>query len=278
MDFLQAIFLAVVQGITEFLPVSSSAHLVFLPQIFGWEDQGLVFDIAVHLGTLLAVILYFWRELWRMLSAVLGLRGCHKADKAVAQDILLILKLAAATLPLVLLAFLLKDGLEIWGRWVPVLATSSIVFGILLWWMDVRVEKLHKTHGKTLREVSWREALIFGVMQALALIPGTSRSGICVTAGRMLGYSREVSGVFASLLAIPTILLAAVYSLTKVETGGVQWQSDGLVLLLGIVVSALVALGGIHVLVTWLARVGYFPFMIYRVILGVGLWFWVLIG
>ena len=115
MDFLQAIFLAIIQGITEFLPVSSSAHLVFLPQLFGWEDQGLVFDIAVHVGTLVAVVVYFWRVLWGMLAAILGLRGSYTKNAEVAADIALIFKLGVATVPLVILAFLLKDGLDIWG-------------------------------------------------------------------------------------------------------------------------------------------------------------------
>ncbi len=272
MDLLNATFLAIIQGITEFLPISSSAHLVFVPQLFGWQDQGVVFDIAVHVGTLLAVIVYFWRPLWNMLAALLGLRGCHKENPEVAADVLLIFKLALATLPLVALAFILKDVLDGFTRAIPVLASSSIIFGILLWQIDVA----RPTHSKKLNQISWREALVFGAMQALALIPGTSRSGICVTAGRLLGYTREVSGTFASLLAIPTILAAAAYSSTKVNIIGLNWQTDTLVLTVATLTAALVALLGIHILVKWLARIGYFPFMVYRVVLGVGLWVWVL--
>lgn len=276
MDFLQAAFLATLQGITEFLPISSSAHLVFVPQLFGWQDQGVVFDIAVHVGTLIAVILYFWRQLWRMLAALIGLRGSWTKptpkNAHVRADIALIFKLGLAMLPLVVLALLLKNHLDAFTRAIPVLATTSIIFGVLLWKIDIK----RPTHNRALHHISWRESLIFGAMQALALIPGTSRSGICVTAGRMLGYSREVSGTFASLLAIPTILIAAFYSATKVNIIGLNWQSDAALLATATIIAAIVALLGIHILVKWLARIGYFPFMLYRVVLGLSLWVWFL--
>lgn len=270
MNFLHAAFLAIVQGITEFLPISSSAHLVFLPEIFGWKDQGMVFDIAVHVGTLVAVIVYFYKYLFNLVKKSLS----QIMQRKMGAELALSLKIGVATAPLVLLALVLAGSIDVWGRMVPVLATSSVVFGLLLWWADKR--RAGCEHGRLVDEISWKEALIFGAFQALALIPGTSRSGICVTAGRLLGYSREQSGVFATLLAIPTILLAAVYSLTKMDAHNINWQHDTGILMLATLISMVTALFGIHLLVSWLARVGYVPFVIYRVILGVGLWVWFL--
>lgn len=271
MNFLHASFLAIIQGITEFLPISSSAHLVFLPKLFGWTDQGLIFDIAVHFGTLLAVLIYFKADLIRIIkgSFLQGLKG-QKSTELMA-----VVNLAIATVPLVICALLFSDALDNINRLVPVLATSSIVFGLLLWWADKK--RKADSSEKSAWDVSLKDAFIFGIFQAMALIPGTSRSGICVTAGRFLGYSRSESGRFATWMAVPTILLATVYSLMKTELGAINWQHDSGILLLSILISMVTALFGIHLLVSWLARVGYVPFVLYRLVLGIGLWVWFLI-
>jgi undecaprenyl-diphosphatase len=264
MDFLQVFLLAFVQGVTEFLPVSSSAHLVVVPVLLDWQDQGVVFDIAVHVGTLLAVILYFWRQ-------VLGLlRGAQHTlcGRWHSEEARLVRALALSAVPLVLLALLLAGWASSTARSVPLLAITSIGFGLLLGWADKRPVHPHK------RQVSIQDALIFGCFQALAIVPGTSRSGACLTAGRLLGYNREVAGRFGTLMALPVIVMAGGYSLFKTGVAGVNWAVDAQVLLLGLGAAFLFALGGIHLLMTWLARTGYWPFVVYRVVLGVGLLVW----
>jgi undecaprenyl-diphosphatase len=263
-DNVQALLLAFIQGVTEFLPISSSAHLVLVPALLHWQDQGAIFDIAVHLGTLLAVIIYFWRQVGRLFSGVLDiLRGCWSSENA-----RLVQVLALSAIPIVILALFIAGWATGAARSIPLLAATSIGFGLLLGWADRR-----PTHsGK--RKVSAIDALIFGCFQALAIIPGTSRSGVCLTAGRFLGYSREVAGRFGTLMALPVILMAGAYSLLKTDVAGVNWGEDTPVLLFGLGASFIFALAGIHLLMTWLTRVGYWPFVVYRVVLGVGLLVW----
>lgn len=257
MDSLQALTLAFVQGVTEFLPISSSAHLILVPYLFGWADQGVVFDIAVHVGTLGAVMLYFWRDVRTMACGKLDiLRGRFTTHSAQ-----LVWAVGLATLPLIALALVLSDWSATMGRSITVLATTSIVFGLLLWVADWRT--VTKTGDVTLRDAFW-----FGCAQALAIIPGTSRSGICVTAGRLLGYGRAQSGRFASLMAMPTIALAGLYSLLKTDVSGVNWSTDASAMAWGMAAAFMFALAGIHVLMTWSVRLGYWPYMVYRVVLG----------
>lgn len=267
MDFLHLVVLAVVQGITEFLPISSSAHLVLVPKLLGWADQGLIFDISLHFGTLGAVIAYFRRDVAAMFGGLASLAmGRYREANA-----RLLVNLVAATLPVGAVGLMVKDVIESQGRDMLLLAFTSIVFGILLWYADVLARR--RSGGDSLTrvdDITLPTALMWGVYQAIALIPGVSRSGICVTGGRALGASRELAGHFGSLMAIPTILLAVLLSLGDISSE-LNWHNAGTTLLTGAAVSFVCALAGIKLLVEWCARVGYLPFTLYRVVLGMGL-------
>lgn len=264
MDTFQTVILALIQGVTEFLPISSSAHLILVPVLTGWPDQGLAFDVAVHLGTLLAVVVYFRRELVRMTVAGLGsLAGRWTPDARLAWAVVL------GTLPVVVVGLLGKSFIETALRGPVVIGVTAIVFGLVLWWADVA--------GKRQRDeftIGWREAAFIGVAQALALIPGTSRSGITITAGLMLGLTREAAARFSFLLSIPTLLASNVLVGRDLlaSPAPVAWGT----LLLGAVVAAISAYACIGLFIRLLARTGMLPYVIYRVLLGVVLlWlFW----
>ncbi|MFZ2619297.1 MAG: undecaprenyl-diphosphate phosphatase [Alphaproteobacteria bacterium] len=259
MDLTHALTLAIVQGIAEFLPISSSAHLIAIPHLFGWPDQGANFDITVHMGTLAAVLLYFRHDVFNLIMG--GLRGLSgKLDHPHTQEAI---ALIIATIPVLLLGAVLKDWVATGARSVEILAINSIVFGIVLWWADTR------TVTRTSPAVSLKNAIVFGLFQAIALVPGISRSGITMTAGRYLGYDRAASSRFSSLMAIPVTMAIATLGLLDMEMGSVTWHTDMLAMLTGLVGSFLCALAAIHVLMTWNSRIGYWPYVAYRVVLGV---------
>lgn len=262
MDWLQALMLALIQGITEFLPISSSAHLILPSQLLGWPDQGLAFDVAVHLGTLTAVSSYYRRDLARMTGGCL--RGMR--ERSSNPDMGLALLVVWATLPAVLAGFLFKDLIETEARSVLVIAVTTLVFGVLLWWADVSGRR-----ERGLDSLGWKGALLVGLAQALALIPGTSRSGITMTAALLLGYRRTEAARFSFLLSIPVILGASLLKLLDLleQPQPVDWQF----LLTGFAASALVAYVAIVFFLRLLERLGMFPFVLYRLLLGVTLLF-----
>lgn len=257
MDWLQIVVLAVVQGLTEFLPISSSAHLILVPVLTPWPDQGLAFDVAVHVGTLLAVVLYFRRELRRMLGA--WWRSLHgrrlDADARLAWAVLL------GTVPVGLAGLLFKGVIETELRSALVIALASIGFGLLLAWADRRGGGTRSEY-----ELGWRDVLIIGGMQALALIPGTSRSGITMTGGLLLGLSRQAAARFSFLLAIPVITLSGLLQTRDLleSAAPVAWGQ----LAAGTLLSALAALLCIHYFLRLVDRIGMLPFVVYRVALG----------
>jgi len=255
--------LAVVQGLTEFLPVSSSGHLVLTSRVMGWEDQGIVIDIAVHLGTLLAVVIYFWRDVGRVIGGSLRLvtfRG--------GPDARLAIMLLIATLPIVLAGFLAKDLVETMFRSVEIIAWATIGFALLLWLAD----RIGMTVQR-IEHIGAVAALLIGLSQVLALIPGTSRSGITMTAGRFLGMERAETARFSLLLSIPTIIGAGV--LKGVEV----WQSGDIALgydaAIAIGLSFVAGIVSIAVMMRWLQTSGFAPFVIYRIALGILLLWWV---
>ena len=198
MTLFHLLLVAVIQGITEFLPVSSSGHLILLPNLTGMADQGQAIDVAVHVGTLLAVILYFWRD---VAAALLGL-GRLVRGRADTPGAKLALLLIIATVPVVLAGLVLKlTGLDDALRSVAVIGWTMLIFGIVLYWADQRGAETRSTGDWTLRH-----AIIMGLWQAVALIPGTSRSGITITGGRLLGYAREDAARLSMLMSIPTII------------------------------------------------------------------------
>ena len=260
-DFFQTIILALVQGITEFLPISSSAHLILVPVLTGWEDQGLAFDVAVHAGSLVAVIVYFRHELARMTVAGLGsLAGRWSPDARLAWAVVV------GTVPVVIAGLLGKAYIEDSLRSPLVIATTAIVFGLALWWADVTGSRRRDEHT-----IGWRDAVFIGLAQAIALIPGTSRSGITITAGLLMGLTREAAARFSFLLSIPTLIASNVLigrDLVR-SPNDVDWG----MLALGAVVAGVSAYYCIAFFIRLLSRTGMLPYVIYRVGLGLVL-FW----
>jgi undecaprenyl-diphosphatase len=261
--FYQLLILAVVQGLTEFLPVSSSGHLVLTSRVLGWEDQGIVIDIAVHVGTLLAVMIYFWRDLGRVILGTLRLATFRGGPDARLAIMLLI-----ATLPIVLIGFLAKDIVETVFRSVELIAWATIGFALLLWLADrIGMTVLRVEH------IGAFGALMIGLSQVLALIPGTSRSGITMTAGRFLGMERAEAARFSLLLSIPTIVGAG--TLKGVEV----WRAGDIALgydaAIAIGFAFVAGLASIAVMMRWLQTSSFGPFVLYRIALGILLLWWV---
>ncbi len=261
MDFLQIFVLAIVQGLTEFLPVSSSAHLILVPILTGWQDQGLAFDVAVHVGTLSAVTLYFRKEIIQMATAWFA----SIAGKGFSDDAKLAWAVLFGTIPVGLAGLLFKDFIEENLRTAFVLATATIVFAILLWWADT------KGRGKRSEySIGWKDVLFIGIAQAMALIPGTSRSGATMTAALMLGLSRQAAARFSFLLSIPVIVLAGgLETLDYLKEANVD---DMQPLLLGALISGVSAYFCIHYFLILLERIGMMPFVIYRLVLAIFLY------
>jgi undecaprenyl-diphosphatase len=258
MDLLYIILLAFLQGLTEFLPISSSAHLALAPVILGVKDQGLAFDIAVHIGSLFAVMFYFRREV----TAILADSYTHfAANQPASENSRLGLAILVATLPIVV-AGGLKTLLDIEFRSPVLIGVMSIFFGLVLWWADTKPRRTRK-----LSAFGIREALIVGCFQVLAIIPGTSRSGITMTAALLLGFTRTAASKFSFLLAIPTIMMSAgVVILEIIKTDAVlDWTS----MLIGGVFSFIFAWLAIHYFLKLIERTGMLPYIIYRVLLGI---------
>ncbi len=251
-------FLALLQGLTEFLPVSSSAHLILPAQLLGWQDQGLAFDVAVHVGTLLAVVAYFRRDL--MLLVYAWFRSLSRRRSY--QHSRLAWALVIGTLPAVIAGLLLNDLVENYLRSTLVIAGATLVFGALLWWADIK-----RTEVRRSRHLNLKDVLIIGCAQAVALIPGTSRSGITITAGLMLGLTRQAAARFSFFLSIPLILAAGCYKgLELYKLGGDAHWGD---VSLGALLAFVSAYACIHWFLKVVNRVGMTPFVIYRFILGV---------
>lgn len=261
MDAWQALILALIQGLTEFLPISSSAHLILPSQVLGWPDQGLAFDVAVHLGTLTAVVTVYRRDLLGMTTGSLSALGARQwnADARLAMLVVL------ATIPAVMAGFMFKDLIETQLRAVTVIIATTLGFGVLLGIADAFGKRQRLLEG-----LGWRDALLIGLSQALALIPGTSRSGITMTAALLLGYQREAAARFSFLLSIPVILGAAL--LKSLDLAGQAAPVQWLPLLLGFAVSAVTAWLTIVLFLRVLERIGMWPWVSYRLLLGVVLW------
>jgi undecaprenyl-diphosphatase len=260
-DIIQIVVLALVQGLTEFLPISSSAHLILVPVLTGWPDQGLAFDMAMHLGTLSAVVIYFRKQLSAMTLDWFGsLRGNHTADSRLAWQVLL------GTIPVGLAGLLFKDVVEHILRTpqlaTPVIGFACIVFGLMLWHADARGKRNRDEHSLALLDV-----LIIGIAQAIALIPGTSRSGITMAAALLLGLDRRAAARFSFLLSIPVIVLAGGLKVIEyVQDASITDIND---ILLGTLIAAISAFACIHYFLKLLETVGMLPFVIYRLVLGV---------
>jgi len=261
MPILEIIILGVVQALTEFLPISSSGHLYLASLWFGWSYQGLTFDLGLHLGTLIAVLVYFRRD-WRdMLSAACRYRLGH----AVSQPLHLLLILALATVPATVIGFLIsiQDGLTARLRDPVLIGVNLVLFALLLWFA------VRRAGARRIEDLHWRDGLIIGLAQAIALVPGVSRSGITMTAGLLRGLDAHGAARFSFLLAVPVTMLAA--------AKGVKDLIDGVEpvilgdFLLGAAIAALAGLAVVHFLMAFIRRIGLMPFVWYRLALGGGL-------
>ena len=259
MDLMQAVWLAIIQGLSEFLPISSSAHLILPSQVFGWPDQGLAFDVAVHVGSLMAVVFYFRNDITTLTQAWLDsvFVRRHSPESHLAWFIIL------ATVPAGIAGLLLGDLVEMHLRSMEVIAFTTIFFGLMLAWADRR-----GGGGHSIDKITWRSALLIGIAQALALIPGTSRSGITITAALALGFDRETAARFSFLLAIPIILLSGGYK--GVELLGSE-SVDWTMIVVGSVLSGITAYLCIKIFLKVIQRIGMLPFVIYRLLLGAAL-------
>jgi len=257
MDTLHAVWLALLQGLTEFLPISSSAHLILLPRLLGWTDQGLAFDVAVHVGTLVAVLVYFRVDVMLLLSAWLRSLGTRQTDA----DARLAWFVMLGTLPAAVFGLLLHDVVETWLRSPLVIAAATVGFGVLLGVADWRGRQQRDEH-----ELRVMDVILIGLAQALALVPGTSRSGITMTAGLALGMTRSAAARFSFLLSIPLIMMAGGYETLKLleQAEPVDWQA----ILIGSAVSAVSAWLCIHLFLKLIERIGMMPFVVYRLLLG----------
>ncbi|NNE88736.1 MAG: undecaprenyl-diphosphate phosphatase [Silicimonas sp.] len=259
MPILHLILVALVQGITEFLPVSSSGHLILLPNLTGLDDQGQVIDVAVHVGTLGAVVLYFWGDVRR---AALGLPKVIRG-KIDDQNAWLALCLILATIPVIIAGLILKlTGLNDALRSVTVVGWATLIFGLVLYWAD-RTGTAHKGAG----DWSLKDAITMGLWQVLALIPGTSRSGITITGARHLGYARQDAARLAMLMSIPTILASGTLLGAEVALNmDVAAAKDAAI---GAVFAFFAALGALHFMMRLLRAVSFTPYVIYRIALGI---------
>lgn len=259
MSLLEAFVLALVQGVTEFLPISSSAHLVLLPWLIGWEEHGLLFDVVTNTGTLLAAVAYFRQDLLQIARQHFNGRRVEGRQEVPRR---LAAKLAVATLPAVACALLFYSFLSGAARQPLLIAATSTGFGLLLWWADRRGRRQRR-----LADLGWLDACLIGCAQALALIPGTSRSGVTMTVGLWRGFERAEAARFSFLLAIPVGLLALAEQILEVLLG-FSGEVEVLPLAVGFVVSAISAYFAIGALLRWLERQSMTPFVIYRLLLG----------
>ena len=265
MSLINILILALLQGITELLPISSSAHLNLVPKITGWPDQGLMVDAALHLGTFAAILLYFWRDVWGMVSG-LGAAVTGRHDNPGAR---LAMQVVVATIPAVVIGLLIKDYAETTLREnVTLIAGNLIFFGVLLFLAD-----RFGARDRQVGEMTWFHAILIGIAQSLALVPGTSRSGVTMTAALGLRYDRVSAARFSFLISLPATLgagLLGVYEIVKLghytELQDAAWAAGGAF------VSSLIT---VIFLMKWLRTASFTPFVIYRLLLGAALLVWV---
>lgn len=254
---LQAISLGIIQGLSEFLPVSSSAHLTLAPWLFGWEDPGLAFDVALHFGTLLAVLWYFRMEWLNLIKAAFGIATTGRAETPEKRKVIYLI---VATIPGAIGGYLLQSRAESAFRSPQIIAVALIVMGIILWAVDKAVDQ-----RRILGEMRWVDALLIGLSQVIALIPGVSRSGSTITTARGLRFDRESAAEFSFLMSMPIIAAAVVLEGPKaLHEGGLT--ND---LMSGVVASAISGWLAISILMRYVSRHSYGVFAFYRIALGI---------
>ena len=254
----QAVILGIVQGLTEFLPISSSAHLLIVSQLFGWSDPGAAFTAVTQIGTETAVVMYFWHDIWRILRKWFGQFGNQelRGDPDVKLGWLVIL----GSIPIGVLGFVFSDQIETVARNLYLVSFTLIGFGIILGIADRTARSI-----KTVEDLTWRDGIVYGLCQALALIPGVSRSGATISGGLFLGYTREAATRYAFLLAIPSVMAAGFYQALDIGSDpAVAWGPT--------ILATIIAFGVGLAVIAWLLRYistrSYMPFVVYRVLLG----------
>jgi undecaprenyl-diphosphatase len=259
LDFFKAVVLGVLQGLTEFLPISSSAHLRIFPELFGWGDPGAAFTAVVQIGTELAVLLYFRKDIWRIGSG--WVQSLYKPELRGSLDSRMGWYIIVGSLPIVLLGITLKDIIENDLRNLWIIGTTLIVLGIILGIAD----KVGRT-DRTIEKMTMRHAIYLGLAQAAALVPGVSRSGATISMGRLLGYDREAATRFAFLLAIPAVVGAGLFELPEIPGGDNVFGP--LPTLVATIVSFIIGYAAIAWLLRYVTTRSYLPFVIYRIVLG----------
>lgn len=258
-DFLRAVFMGVVQGLTEFLPISSSAHLAIIPQAIGWGDPGAAFTAVIQIGTEVAVLLYFWRDIWTIGSG--WVRGLFSAEARGAREWPMGWFIIIGSMPIVVLGIALKDVIERDFRSLWLIGVTLVVFGVVLGLAD-RVGGV----SRRIEDLNWSHAVLLGLAQALALIPGVSRSGATISMGRLLGYERAAATRYAFLLAIPAVVGAGLFELREIPGGD---NAYGVMpTIVATVVSFGVGLAVIHWLLRYVSTHSFLPFVLYRIGLG----------
>ena len=272
-DWLQIIILSFLQGFTEFLPISSSAHLIIPSQIGIWNDQGLTFDVAVHFGSLFAVIIYFRREVHDLIHQFFALGGKiltfkldFRKELGRTEDTVSLVHLLVATIPILLAGFILKDIAENQLRSLLIIATSTILFGLILWLADKK-----RTIRNTQIRMNVSRAFLIGIAQIAAIIPGASRSGVTISAALFLGLDRERASKFSLMLGIPTICGAMALLTSQLPIADLS--SISISFIGAALISFSVAYTSIHYFLKYISKWGFFPFVIYRLCLGTFLFY-----
>ena len=260
-DLLKAVVLGIIQGLTEFLPISSSAHLRIFPELFGWGDPGAAFTAVIQIGTELAVLIYFRKDIWRIGSS--WVKSLFRPEHRGTLDSRMGWYIIVGSLPIVVLGVLLKDLIERDFRNLWIIGTTLIVMGIVLGVAD-RVGRTDRPLGR----ITLKDAVLMGAAQALALIPGVSRSGATISMGRFLGFDREAATRFAFLLAIPAVVGAGIFELKEIPNGhnDFGWGPT----ITATVVSFVVGYAAIAWLLRYVSTRSYTPFVVYRILLGAG--------
>ena len=259
LDFVKAVLLGVLQGLTEFLPISSSAHLRIFPELLGWGDPGAAFTAVIQIGTELAVLIYFRKDIWTIGSA--WTRSLFRPDLRGTHDSRMGWYIIVGSLPIVVLGVLLKDIIERDFRNLWIIGCTLIVLGVILGVAD----RVGST-SRTTKDMTLRHAVLLGAAQAMALVPGVSRSGATISMGRLLGYQREAATRFAFLLAIPAVIGAGIFELKEIPGGENTYGT--VPTLVATVVSFVVGYAAIAWLLRYVSTNSYLPFVVYRVALG----------
>jgi undecaprenyl-diphosphatase len=278
LDLLEAVVLGIVQGLTEFLPISSSAHLRIVPAILGWSDPGAAFTAVIQIGTLVAVLAYFRRDMVRIGSA--WTKGILRGRPLDDLDSRMGWMMIAGTLPIVVCGLLFKDSIETTLRSLYVVAGALIVLALLLAAAEMHLKRQAKAgkHLKQLDEITWPEAIVIGLAQALALVPGSSRSGVTITAGLFAGLSRDTAARFSFLLSLPSVLAAGVYQLYSEREALLGSQDDVVALAVATLAALISGYASIAFLLYYLKTHTTYVFVGYRIALGVLILYWLSTG